>query len=247
MRTLALAAALVTSFAGLATSAHAADVIVDPVPPVVPVVEPAFSWTGIYIGVEAGYADASFDNVSVDATGAALTGTSREALLGGELDGFVGGVFLGANVELGGFVLGAEVAVDYADLTSERTGEFGFGPETVRTDIDVLAAARLRAGYAFGRILPYVAGGLSFASFETRYTNVDTFFGGFFFDEFREDTATGYNIGGGVEFAATDRIIVRADYRYHDFDERIDFLNEQTFSTELTDIHQTTLGVAFKF
>lgn len=232
-----------TALALVASGALAADAI-DIVPaPVEPTIAPPapYSWSGFYAGVEAGYAFTDIQNVSVDALGDPITGATRDGLLSQELDGFVVGGFAGANAQFGSFVLGVDGSVSYANLdTGASVTEAGF-TNTLDVEIDTLANARVRAGYAFGRVLPYVTAGAAFASVDANYTS--TFFDAVEFD----DTLTGYTLGAGVDVAFGERAFARLDYAYASFDERFDVLNEQTFSTEFEDLHTVKLGVALKF
>ena len=170
-----LAIALTATLAS--ASAMAADAVVyDPAPPAAPIVAPGFDWTGPYIGVQAGYGFGEIDNLpgSVDA------------------DGFLGGVHAGYNFDLGGFVIGAEIDYDFANI--EADGGFG--------EIDGIARGKLKGGVDLGRVLPYITGGIAHAT-------ADTVLGDF--------SDTGWAVGGGVDFAATDNIVLGAEYLYHDF------------------------------
>jgi outer membrane immunogenic protein len=110
------------------TKASAADLA----QPYTAVAAPAFSWSGIYLGVHGGYGWSS-------PQGLALSGD----LAGGEL---------GVNYQVGNFVIGLEGDGDWADISHAITSG------TV-TD-DALASLRGRFGYAFNNVLIYgTAGG----------------------------------------------------------------------------------------
>ncbi|WP_375706288.1 outer membrane protein, partial [Bartonella sp. AA2SXKL] len=57
-------------------------------------------------------------------------------------------------------------------------------------------------------------------------------------------TMIGYTLGGGVDFAMTDNILLRAEYRYSDF-------GKKKFAKEKLEINYKTndfrVGVAYKF
>ena len=238
--TTAIKTMLASALALAASGAMAADAI-DVVPaPIAPVAAP-FTWTGAYVGVEGGYGFADFSNVS-ETTGTPLTGAFRETLLGQELDGFLVGAFAGANVQLGAFVLGVDGSIDYANIDGSASFAAAAGrTDTVDVEIDMVANARARAGYAFGRVLPYVTAGVAFASVDLDYTS------SFAPDVSADDTFTGYTVGAGVDYAFGERAFARLDYAYSDFGDGFDLQNAQTFSTELDDLHTVKLGVALKF
>lgn len=69
-------------------------------------------------------------------------------------------------------------------------------------------AARLRLGYAVDRFLSYVAGGVGFGSLKTSSIGP----GGNVEDEF-DETNVGWTLGAGVEYAFTDNLTGRTEYR----------------------------------
>lgn len=201
----------------------------------------AYDWSGFYVGGQVGYADGGIENVSVDATGMPLTGPTRDPLLSQDFDEVSLSLLAGGNIQLGRAVLGVEFNYDYLDGETDATIDSGIGAQQVTFELDRIFVLKGRAGYAFGRFLPFVAGGVSFASFDAGFT------AGTFFDEAREEDLTGFNVGGGFEYALTEHAIARLDYTFTEFDEKIDFLNAQTFSAEIDAIHQVKLGLSYKF
>lgn len=106
-------------------------------------------------------------------------------------------------------------------------------------------AIRGRVGYAADRFMPYIAGGVSFARYR-----FDAYEIGSGFEIFRETkTLTGWNVGAGVEYAATDNLILRAEYRYSDFGRKTftqpDILVERARIDLKT--HDVRFGIAYKF
>ena len=74
-------------------------------------------------------------------------------------------------------------------------------------------AVRARAGYAVDRFLPYLAGGVAF----TKYKVVIDESGDIASDS---QSLTGWTVGAGVEYAFTDQLMGRFEYRYTDFGEQ---------------------------
>ena len=153
---------------------------------------PAFSWTGFYVGANAGY---GWGNVN--ANGWANVG---------DLDGFVGGGQIGYNYQMGQFVLGLEADLQGADLSSGNN----LGLLNVKTDY--FGTVRARVGVAFDRFMPYITGGWA-------YGNVKTSIPGIGFSSDRSHTG-GYAVGGGLEYAFTNNIIAGVEYLYVDLGEK---------------------------
>lgn len=153
---------------------------------------PAFSWTGFYIGGNAGY---GWGNVN--ANGFANVG---------DLDGFVGGGQIGYNYQMGQFVLGLEADLQFADLSSGNN----LGLLNVKTDY--FGTVRARAGVAFDRFMPYITGGWA-------YGNVKTSIPAIGFSSDRSHTG-GFAVGAGLEYAVTNNIIAGVEYLYVDLGEK---------------------------
>jgi outer membrane immunogenic protein len=114
---------------------------------------PVFTWTGFYVGVNAGYGWGT-GNDRVFVPGVGFVG-------GGDDGGFVGGAQIGYNYQIGAFVLGVETDIQYADLGGDRNnvGLLGFDNED---GDDYFGTVRARAGVAFDRALVYATGGFAY-------------------------------------------------------------------------------------
>ena len=116
---------------------------------------PVFTWTGFYVGVNAGYGWSNDDFDAID-------------LADDEDDGgFIGGAQVGYNYQIGSFVVGLEGDIQYADFG--REGVFNFRDEQGNLfegeleSSDWFGTVRARAGVAFGQALIYGTGGFAFA------------------------------------------------------------------------------------
>lgn len=214
----------------LTANASAADLPRRAAPPPI-FTSPAFSWTGLYAGVNAGYG-ASSDSVRNTAPPAkgddaqdVLTDlkASRVRL---HSQGFVGGGQLGYNYQFtpgSGFVLGVETDAQYANLQRSRSRKYSWegGTDTVhevvartynvRNALDYLGTVRGRLGYAFDRVLVYGTGGFAYGegNYKGTFNSAETYT--FTADQNRSDTVsfsskskkmlTGYAYGGGIEYA----------------------------------------------
>lgn len=211
-----------------ATGAQAADAIVYEEPAPV-VVAPSFTWNGAYLGGQIGYGWGK-SQVSGD-----LNGNVKP-------DGFLGGIYAGYNFDLGNsVVLGIDGDVSYNDQSKGTNIYFDdVIVGSAKTDLRWSGAVRARAGYAVDRFLPYIAGGVAFGEVKNSVTTI----GGF--SDSESKTHTGWTAGAGVDYAATDNVILRLEYRYTDYGKKdysfdgIDVRNK--FKT-----NEVRLGIAYKF
>ncbi|WP_273756001.1 outer membrane protein [Bartonella sp. MM73XJBT] len=147
------------------------------------------------------------------------------------------------------------------DKDKTPTGETNVNPINVKnsSDQDIVdvsegvgfkqkwaGATRVRIGFAAAdRIMPYVAGGVAYTQLEAAYGQVKvgnkTFVAGS-----SDETATmvGFTIGGGIDFAMTDNVLLRAEYRYSDYGKKKFFAQEKEYNFKTNDFR---VGVAYKF
>lgn len=201
MRSFVTAAAM-----GIATmnAVHAADMAVKaPVRPA-PI---AYTWTGCYVGVNAGGAWATSDRSArlSDTTSANRRAVQDAQNYSFEPSGFTGGGQIGCNYQTGNFVFGVEGDVDYLGLRASRTVTVAFptggGTFTIADSMstDWMATARARAGFAMNNWLFYATGGLAVT--ELRFNHVFTDVFGAFQNAGLSDTRYGWTVGAGVEVA----------------------------------------------
>ena len=138
------------AFLGLATGALAADLPSRRAPAPVIAAVPVFTWTGFYVGVNAGYGWSDDDFDAVDFADEDDDG------------GFVGGAQVGYNYQIGSFVVGLEGDIQYIDFGSTRFRDADLVLREAGID-DWFGTARARAGVAFGQALIYGTGGFAFA------------------------------------------------------------------------------------
>jgi outer membrane immunogenic protein len=229
MKKLLLASTLLCAMSGYAL---AADAVIEAPPEAY--VAPVFSWTGGYIGGQVGYLWGEGDADSDD-----LDATSEI-----EPDGWLGGVYVGYNYQFtNNVVLGidADFAWTGADDSSAVFDGGGAQIATLDSELDWEGAVRARLGYAVDRFLPYVAGGVAFGRLSGEAFDP----GGASLGE-ADETNTGWTLGVGLEYAFTDNIIGRAEYRYTDFGD-FDFnVDGNDITADLT-TNDVRLGIAYKF
>ncbi len=229
LSTVAVAAVAGTAFAADLPSRRAPPVYAPP-PPI-----PVFTWTGFYVGGQVGYEfgrSNSFSTVGATGVGLDAVGANKNGVIGGGHVGYlfstqslpVLGSLLGANGGFGfgtGGVIGIEGDVDG---TSARAAYLL--PVTGVTDNareNIQGSVRGRLGIAFDRVLLYGTGGVAFGGLQNNYFNPAT--GAI---DSLSRTRVGYTVGGGVEYAFTNNLSVRVEYRYTDFGRFSDNLTNTT-------------------
>ena len=201
-----MAAALLASAA-----ANAADLThyrsAAPAPPPLP----PFSWTGFYIGAQAGYSWGKDKTTEYLTASGAFTGLSFKF----NPDGAVGGIHAGGNFQYGAIVAGLEADLEAAGTRGGFTNTPAppFNPGGVgRMRVDAQGSLRGRLGFAIDRVMIYGTGGLALANIKYTFTNPTTGV-----SESTTRGSSGYTIGSGVAYAITDNLIGSLEYRYTDF------------------------------
>jgi outer membrane immunogenic protein len=219
------------------SAALAADL---PPTPVVsqPFVAPAFSWSGFYIGGEVGYARDTTKSQLLTPAGNVLGSWDYVA------NGVIGGAYSGYNWQLGSLVLGVESDIEGSNLNKTAGPVIGLYSGS---KLGWQVSLRSRLGIAVDRTLFYFTGGLADASLEHSLNDAGHSVS---FNANR----LGYTLGGGVEYAITNNVIGRIDYRYTNFgagNNVLNYLNWAGVTGNLYQRHVTEqglrFGVAYKF
>ena len=197
MRKLALT--LASTFALIATAgfAAAADLPVKARPYVA---APAFSWTGIYVGANVGYAWGR-------TTGTA--GIAAPAVGHFDINGWQAGGQIGGNYQIQNWVLGIEADYQWADIDGSAT----VGAVTDSARVRSYGTLRGRVGYAWDRWMAYGTGGWAFDA-RTRYSFVTPVaLSG-------NHDLNGWAAGAGVEYAFAPAWSAKLEYLHVDLDSR---------------------------
>lgn len=221
---------LPAAFLAAATPATAADVNAPPPPPPPAYAPPPlFTWTGLYLGGQIGYAWGT-DTVTVIPFGFGTDFTPN---------GIVGGGHIGYNLQLGQFVAGVEGDIEGTGISRS----FSPGGVIYDTSVSAQGSIRARLGLAFDQVLVYATGGVEIAGFDTTVTAITT--------DQSSQTRAGWTLGGGIEYAVTPNWSIRAEYRYADFG---DFTQQTPFIFGLASTvnhHETEnairAGFSYKF
>src|SRR5262249_16842293 len=145
----------------------------------------------------------------------------------------VGNIVFGLDMDFGG------TATD--DGTDKIRGRDTADDIRFEHGMDWVAHVRGRLGYALDRLLIYAAGGLAGADFDVKANNgLDD--GGH---------ATGWSVGGGLEYAITDNVLVRAEFLHDDYtDEKVPVCDVTLVCTNFRDSFSDNIfriGASWKF
>ena len=260
IRTLLLSTVAVATLAG---SAFAADLPSRRAPPVYapPPPIPVFSWTGLYIGGQVGYQfgrSNAFAYSALTGGGLAASSSAPRGIVGG---GHVGYLFSTQSIPVlsnvtgafsslpligglggAGGVFGIEGDVDGANYRSA----YALGGISNYTREPIQGSVRGRLGFAVDRALFYATGGAAFG--DLRNTYVNNFTGGT--DQFSH-TRVGYTVGAGAEYAFTNNLSLRVEYRYTDYGSFTENLSNATLGGVNVRHHETNnrvqVGFSYKF
>jgi outer membrane immunogenic protein len=195
------------------------------------VVSPVATWTGCYIGVNAGYSwgDGSATLALQPSLAAWIPNPAFAAFAvfdgryASSPSGALGGGQVGCNYQSGMFVFGVETDIDYlgASRTTNRTGVVGVVPElgTLTQKLDWLGSVRGRVGIAPGSSwLLYATGGLAYGNtnFSHQFIRTDFAPNAGFAGTLNDDLRTGWIVGVGAEYKVTSNWTVKAEYLYYD-------------------------------
>jgi outer membrane immunogenic protein len=224
MRKLLLAS---VALAAVSAPAFAADLPSRKYEPAAPVVyAPVFTWTGFYVGLNAGVGFSQSNNTNVTVGGVTTTYSS------GDNNGFVGGGQVGYNWQTGQFVFGVEADIQYADLgRNNNIGGFYYGGSSS----NYFGTVRGRVGYAFDRALLYVTGGLAYGDVGGGVSS---------------NTNAGWTVGGGLEYAFTNNWTAKIEGLYVNIDRGSGTFVAPTYVVNVdknSDFGVVRVGLNYKF
>ncbi|MCA6120456.1 porin family protein [Bradyrhizobium sp. WSM 1704] len=237
---------LLVAAAGLAalgvSSATAADLAVRPAK--VPVVTPAMTWEGFYLGAQGGGGWGRSKETYLGAPNdPAFIGTQSYTTSGG----FVGGV-VGYNWQAGPAVFGLEGDYHWSDING-RSAIINVGPpnvlDTYYTALRSFGDIKGRLGYADGPALWFVSGGAAVGDIQHRYS------AGLAPPSFAASQMRwGWTAGAGVEYMFAPNWSAKAEYNYIDLGKAapIQYTADPTDRSEWRDtFHTVKVGLNYHF
>ena len=224
-----------------------------------PVVAPAYSWTGFYVGLDGGSAWAT-QSVSDVACSTCNTFPASGAVKG---SGLIGGVYAGYNLMLAPmWLVGIEGDWSWTCLNDATTaaqtngGGVTAGSNSWSRNVNWLASLRGRLGFTPSpTTLLYVTGGAAWGG--TDYSGQDIFVGGCpncALTSFSQ-TKSGFVIGGGGEWAPwANNWLLKAEYLYYQLGGATSTVTlvgfpalPVTFGWGNLSVNELRIGVAYKF
>ena len=167
-----------------------------------------YSWTGFYIGLNAGGGWSVHDgpNSVTNNIGASVLNIPNVSP-----QGFFGGVQAGYNWQFQQIVLGVEGDVQAANLQDDNNVIVTGNNFVLSRNLNYFDTARGRVGWTFDQLLVYGTGGWASAHFKRSNVlngvdNIET-----------PATQNGYAVGGGIELAFLRHWSVKLEYLYLGF------------------------------
>ena len=177
--------------------------------------EPPFAWTGLYVGVNAGY---SWGRATADLDASGAVGgvpfdvtASRTA----HVNGGLGGGQIGYNWQSQRWVYGVEADFQWTGQDGDVSACSGTACATASYDLDWFGTVRGRVGYLlYPRALLYLTGGLAYGHLSADLSASAPPLGPVSISD--SATRAGWVIGGGLEWAVRGNWMLRAEYLYMD-------------------------------
>jgi outer membrane immunogenic protein len=199
--------------------ALAADMALKAAPPVVAPV----NWSGFYAGIVAG---GGFGQTSTDFVFAGIPGNpNAPARVSPNGSGGLIGAELGYNYQIGNFLAGVEADIDYARISGSGTSitPNGFVMAPTRQTMNSFGTVRGRVGFLATRdVLIFATGGLAIGNVNMTTSFLPIPVGGANCinsscgNGAASATKTGATVGGGVEYALSNRLTIKAEYLFVD-------------------------------
>ncbi len=188
-------------------------------------VVPAFTWTGFYAGVNAGYGAQNTTQTN-DASGGVGFGAILSGLtpanLNNEPRGPVAGGQFGYNYQWNWMLLGLEEQVDWAKISNQSNAGSSVvgitGSSSVSQTVDWISFSNFRIGVIPSQhFITYATGGLAVGGVKTSAATSVTAPGGTLSgSQSLDQTRVGWDAGVGFEFAVNANWTLRADAKYYD-------------------------------
>jgi outer membrane immunogenic protein len=188
---------------------------------------PIFTWTGFYVGVNAGAGFNNRNNGYVTNGFGTTTFVTSSGFGNGNDVGFTGGGQVGYNWQFGTFVAGIEADINYLDRGNGGTSVVTSTTNGVTTTYNFhrgdsnnwFGTVRGRLGIAFDRFLPYITGGWAFGGKNGGVNGTYIVGNGAstaFVGSGDSGSSSGWTLGGGVEYAWTNNMSLKLEYLHVD-------------------------------
>ena len=214
-----LVASAMIALSTFAVPASAADLAYKaPVYPVSGYVSPAVNWTGFYIGVSGGKSWDDYNSVSTDT----WSGTTLKSRV---TNGWTYGGQVGYRYKTySGIVAGLEMDLygggGKSTVTTDNCPQcWGYVSKTTNTlSKPFSGSSNVVLGYAAGKFMPYVKGGVAYAWVDDSSSTKTTYWGqSYDYSSKAGSPVLGWTVGAGLEYAFAPNLSVRGEYIYTDY------------------------------
>lgn len=214
------------------SGAHAADLDYDY--PVLDTSTAAFDWSGFYAGIYAGYGAGRATSTGV-VSGFVTPVDVQGSLLGGTV---------GANVQSGNLVFGAEGELAWSGVNGSATC-VGNPTFDCNGTLNWLGSGKLRGGVAFDNVLLFGTAGIAAGGITATVDPIPAGATGTY-----SSTVWGWTVGAGAELAVSEQISIKAEYGYYDFASTrapVDTIANSAATDIKSHAHIAKLGVNYRF
>lgn len=203
------------AYAGTAQLVSAADLPTRPAyaPAQIMSPVPVYNWTGIYVGINGGYAFGSQDPLSLFSSDYSDFKYSANGWL-------FGGTF-GAQIQSGHVVLGIEGDLDWANISGSGSGpvtKLGVfqGTGTLSSNVSSISTLRTRVGYAQDNWLYYATMGLAATQSSSSFSQTVGFTcnNGVVPCSSKSSLHPGLAAGAGIEYGITPNVSAKLEYMW---------------------------------
>lgn len=182
--------------------------------------DPAYDWSGFYVGAHAGYVRGHAGATLQDATSVAQNSNGAGGITAGAQAGY--NFVTGSNL-----LLGVEADISFPSYLPQNAvlSEFDNGTANTLQHLDYYGTVRARLGVIAGRWLGYVTGGLAFEH-ERYLTDPDV--------GRVMNARIGWAAGAGVEYGFTPNWSARVEYLYSQYQNAtVDLPTGASYATSL--------------
>jgi outer membrane immunogenic protein len=168
-------------------------------------------WSGFYIGGKLGGAFGDLNwaqDLNVFTSGGAVGSNTPVDF---SPSGVAGGVIGGANLQLGQWIFGAELSFSGTGLSQSVKSPFFPATDTFSTELNWLATVEGRVGYSWDRVMVFGKGGWAGSNATLKVSSTHPVHGG---SASTSEFVDGWTIGGGVEYAIWNSVIIGLEYDY---------------------------------
>jgi outer membrane immunogenic protein len=173
---------------------------------------PGYDWTGVYVGAHVGVAHGRITATDVtEPNGGFFTDLVPAGTEGFKFHktALAGGAHVGAQYELGKFVLGAEGAWTATGIRQTIVSPYFPESDTESAKVRNYMALVGRAGFAADRFMIYAKGGYASGKVNFRARDSESLV-----TYTKNDRQNGYVLGGGVDYALSNHLIFGVDFSH---------------------------------